>query len=246
MASPQTENGYTMIANELFDALINFRICGEHRQVLDFIIRKTYGFKKKTDAIPLSQFVKATGIQKAHVIRAINALKLCNIIKGAKTGTFDAVIYGINKDYMKWRKVPKRALLPKRAIKGAETGNEKVPKQAHSKERKESTQKKKEYASVPPLKDVKEFSLPKVGADIQNLADRLYEEKKFPRVHAFVNSMIKKKVNSRAILHALTRVYLKPPDNKDFNPWAYALQIIKVENGNYNEQLFRKVTPKDS
>ena len=104
----------------------------------------------------------------------------------------------------------------------------------------------KEYASVPPLKDVKEFSLPKVGADIKKLADKLYEENKFPKVHAFVNSMIKKKVNSRAILHALTRVYLKPPENKDFNPWAYALQIIKVENGNYNEQLFRKVTPKDS
>ena len=104
----------------------------------------------------------------------------------------------------------------------------------------------KEYAGVPPLKDVKEFSLPKVGADIQDLADKLYEEKKFAKVHAFVNSMIKKKVNTRAILHALTRVYLKPPDNKDFNPWAYALQIIKVENGNYNEQLFRKITPKDS
>ena len=152
-ASPQTENGYTMIANELFDALIRVRIPGEQRQVLDFIIRKTYGFRKKVDAIPISQFVRATGIQKAHVLRAIRCLKLRNMINGAKTGTFDATIYGINKDYRSWvvppRKVPKKALVPKKDAKGAKNGNEKVPKRAHSKERKKLIQKKKDNTAFP-------------------------------------------------------------------------------------------------
>jgi len=153
-ASPQTENGYTMIANELFDALIRFRIPGEQRQVIDFIIRKTYGFRKKVDAIPLIQFVKATGIKKSHVIRAINVLKLRNMISGAKTGTFDATIYGINKDYRSWRKpprkVPKKGLVPKKATKVPKRGPIKVPKRGHSKENtKETNQKKKDISAFP-------------------------------------------------------------------------------------------------
>ena len=44
MASPQTENGYVKIATELHDALCKTRISGEARQMLDVIIRKTYGY----------------------------------------------------------------------------------------------------------------------------------------------------------------------------------------------------------
>jgi len=47
MKSPQTENGYIKIANELWDALTGIRIPGEVRQVLDYIFRKTYGYNKK-------------------------------------------------------------------------------------------------------------------------------------------------------------------------------------------------------
>ena len=148
MASPQTENGYTMIANELFDALINFRICGEHRQILDFIIRKTYGFKKKTDDIPLSQFVKATGIQKPHVVRALNSLQLRNLISVAKMGNDSISTYGFIKDYTKWKPLPKRATLPKKATGVAKKGNKSLPKKAPSKEStKETIQKKKDISA---------------------------------------------------------------------------------------------------
>ena len=80
MASPQKENGYTAISNELLDALSRIRIPGESRQVLDVIIRKTYGFNKKYDCISNSQFVKYTGIKKQHVSRAVAKLKNMNII----------------------------------------------------------------------------------------------------------------------------------------------------------------------
>lgn len=80
MASPQTENGYTKIANEIYDALIRHRIAGEARQVLDFIIRKTYGFNKKEDQIALSQFCNATGLTKAHICHSINYLLQYNLI----------------------------------------------------------------------------------------------------------------------------------------------------------------------
>jgi phage replication O-like protein O len=64
MNSPQLENGYTRIANELLDALIRYRIPGEERQVLDVIIRKTYAYGKKEDRISLSQFHDMTRIKK--------------------------------------------------------------------------------------------------------------------------------------------------------------------------------------
>ena len=96
------------LAFELLEALAAHRIPGEQMQCLLFILRKTYGWDKKCDAIPLSQFVKATGIKKSNVIRAINGLKTKQIITGLKKETFDSTIYGINKDYTKWQKVSKK------------------------------------------------------------------------------------------------------------------------------------------
>ena len=72
--SPQLEDGFIRIATEIWTALIAYRLSGEQRQCLDFIIRKTYGFNKKEDCISNSQFCNATGISKAHVCRALNAL----------------------------------------------------------------------------------------------------------------------------------------------------------------------------
>ena len=105
MASPQKENGYVPIANELFNALCKMRIPGEARQCLDFIFRKTYGFNKKCDAIPLSQFVEATGMKRPNVCRAINKLVEMNIV--IRNDTASITVYGVNKDYEKWMPVSK-------------------------------------------------------------------------------------------------------------------------------------------
>jgi len=84
--------------------------------VLDFIIRKTYGWKKKTDEISLSQFAKATGLSKSHVCHGIKTLISMNLItqKGnasslfTRKGNDNSVIYGFQKDYEKWVTLPKR------------------------------------------------------------------------------------------------------------------------------------------
>ena len=74
MANPQKENGFMPIANEIVEALVAYRITGEQMQCLLFILRKTYGFNKKWDAIPYSQFVAATGLKRQHVYRALKGL----------------------------------------------------------------------------------------------------------------------------------------------------------------------------
>ena len=90
-----------------FDAIIAYRIPGEQRQVLDFIIRKTYGWKKKRDGIALSQFVKATGIKKQNIHRAIKELEKKNLIKVIKSDDYTYLSYEFNKYFKTWKPVIK-------------------------------------------------------------------------------------------------------------------------------------------
>ena len=101
MASPQCEDGFTQIANELLDALIRTNFSGYQRRVLDAIIRKTYGFHKKEDYVSHSQIVNMTGIKMPHVSRALKELRQRQIVtnRGNKIG--------INKDYSQWQKLPR-------------------------------------------------------------------------------------------------------------------------------------------
>lgn len=79
----------------------------------------------------------------------------------------------------------------------------------------------------------------KVKDEIEKCVQFLYESKIFEGAPTFVNTMRKHKKNDKAILHALIRIRQRAnrepfPDNK--TAWGYGIQIIKVEDGNYNEQ----------
>lgn len=106
MASPQLENGFVRLANEIYEALAKYRIPGEARQVLDFIIRKTYGWNKSEDVIPLSQFVNGTGLKKATVCRAINKLVHLNLI--IKKDNAKGTSYKFNKNFEAWTPLTKK------------------------------------------------------------------------------------------------------------------------------------------
>lgn len=112
MANPQLENGYLKIANELWEALTRIRIPGEARQCLDLIIRKTYGWDKKTDKISLNQFSLATGIRKSNINRILNSLLEMNIIIFKNE---DGLVnsYRVNKDYSTWKPSSKMKMVQK-------------------------------------------------------------------------------------------------------------------------------------
>ena len=135
MASTQGEQGYCKIPNDIMDALSRIRIPGEERQCLDFIIRKTYGWNKKCDAIAISQFHQATMIPKPHIIRALKSLQVKNLITVtnignatvAKKGNGILYVYEFNKDYDEWKPLPKKVTLPKMVTTVAKNGNEPLP-----------------------------------------------------------------------------------------------------------------------
>ena len=110
MKSPQTANGFTAIANELYEQylLFPFTKIGEMK-VLLYILRKTYGFKKQEDRISLSQFAKGTGLSERYIQRVIPHLIEHNMIwremRPNPAGNPRAW-FGIQKDYSCWIEKP--------------------------------------------------------------------------------------------------------------------------------------------
>jgi phage replication O-like protein O len=96
MAYPQLENGHVEIANEIMEKLCSYRIPGAQRQVLDAIMRKTWGWNKKADTISLSQFMELTRLDKSNIIRSLKALQVHNVIN------HDNGVYSIQKNYDHW------------------------------------------------------------------------------------------------------------------------------------------------
>ena len=146
MANPQGDKDYTKVSNEIIEALALTDLSNYEFRVFMMLIRKTYGFHKKTDWISLSQLAERTGIKLSHICRTIKKLKAKNmIIKNGK-------ITGIQKDYEQWKlpkqvtnlngkvtqtgKLPKQVILPKQVSKVTQTGNKKLPKQGDTKEKK--------------------------------------------------------------------------------------------------------------
>ena len=130
MANPQAENGHLDIANELAEALARIYLSPTESRVLWAVLRKTYGWKKKTDRISYSQFEEATGVSRRHVAPALKRLIERKMV--TQTGNAQRLEYGIQKDYERWETVPQtgNGALPKhvtQTITG--TGNAPLLKQ---------------------------------------------------------------------------------------------------------------------
>ena len=138
--NPQKENGYTPISNEIMDNLIKIRIKGEARQVLDFILRKTYGWNKKEDYISLSQFVRATNLKRPIVCRSLKYLLNLNlIIKNDNTiikkDNEWMITYQFNKHYTTWKPLSKKIMhYQKCKLPSIKNDNQPLSKMIHTKD----------------------------------------------------------------------------------------------------------------
>lgn len=103
MANPQLNNGYLKIANELVEALMRINLSPYEARLLWFIIRKTYGFNKTSDRISLSQFAKATLLDRRNVHRALQSLIQREIIVISRDDR-KRISYRVQKDYSKWER----------------------------------------------------------------------------------------------------------------------------------------------
>ena len=179
MASPQTENGFTKIANELLEAIYKTRMSDYEHRVFMLIIRKTYGFSKKEDWISLSQIAAETSIRLSHTCRTINKLLARNMIKKENK------LASVQKDYEQWvtqiGNLPKQVTLPKQVIGVTQTGNKKLPKQGDTKDNKDTSTKEIRISSPKFLPD----SMPMLLAEnlknliLQNKSDYIFKGEDF-------------------------------------------------------------------
>ncbi|RJQ28387.1 hypothetical protein C4565_03730 [Candidatus Parcubacteria bacterium] len=107
MASPQLEDGYTRIANELLEACIKAKLSGLELRLMLFIMRKTYGYQKKDDFVSLTQMAGITGASKARCSQVIGRLASIHVLTVTENLNGIGKKYMINKDFDKWLTVPK-------------------------------------------------------------------------------------------------------------------------------------------
>lgn len=135
---PQLEDGYVRVANELFDAVLAFPFSLKQQRVVLAVIRKTYGYGKKTDDMSASQIGTLCGMSRNHVTETLNELASMGVIT-KRQGEYGSIV-GINKRHREWaskpavggKDSPKTGLVPNRDGGSPEMGLEVVPNRDRS------------------------------------------------------------------------------------------------------------------
>ena len=91
------EGNFTQVPNDILEALARTHLSPNESKVVFLVIRKTYGWRKRTDWIALSQIAKYTGITRSNVCRYIKSLVQRNILV-----RLDNKHVGIQEDCTKW------------------------------------------------------------------------------------------------------------------------------------------------
>jgi phage replication O-like protein O len=144
VSSPQLENGYTQIAHEIMEALAQINLSPYESRAIWFILRKTYGWKKKRDWIAQSQFSKGLKLDRRHVHRALKGL-LSKVMIVICRDDKNRPSYSFQKDYSKWKTSSVEMTKAKSVIC---TGTRLSSVQAYTKET--LTKEKKDTTSLSP------------------------------------------------------------------------------------------------
>lgn len=143
MASPQKENGYTSIANELMEAFARTPSIGsEAIQVLILLLRRSYGFQRKDAEMSISFIEQGTGMKRANAVRAVKRLVSKRILVHVGSSM------SINKNYDTWVVSKRIPQYPIRYPPSIQTDTKVVSKRIPNKERiKETPDRKKQTVS---------------------------------------------------------------------------------------------------
>ena len=222
MASPQTEDGYTRIANELLQALAFVNISGAEMQAFLVVLRKTYGFNKKEDAISLSQFCLATGMKKPNVCRALSKLIKKNMI--IRIDNKPPTRYRIQKDYTKWTPLSKQIMLSKQIKSFIQIDNKSLSKQIPTKEINTKETITKEKDPLPewiPQEEFEEYRKMRIR-NKKPMTDRAVElaVKKLEKLKAAGHDP--KEVLEQSTFNSWQGLFpLKPEEKKPYDPKAW-------------------------
>lgn len=104
MASPQKENGYTGIANEILEKVIATPFIATHLKIILVCWRYSYGFNKKSTKLSESFIANATGISKRYISKELKTLFDCKVLKVVKEASYTSPrVIAFNKNYDEWK-----------------------------------------------------------------------------------------------------------------------------------------------
>ncbi|HIE9651024.1 TPA: replication protein [Klebsiella variicola subsp. variicola] len=147
------DDGFTRIANELLEAVMHAGLSQHQLLVFMAVMRKTYGFNKKSDWVSNEQISVLTGI----LPHKCSAAKSTLVKRGILTQT--GRVIGINKAVSEWSSLPvkgtekkhylKKVTLPESGKKSLpESGNAYYPNQVNTKDK--HTKDNKDNINNPP------------------------------------------------------------------------------------------------
>ncbi|MFW7801408.1 replication protein [Klebsiella pneumoniae] len=147
------DDGFTRIANELLEAVMRAGLSQHQLLVFMAVMRKTYGFNKKSDWVSNEQLSELTGI----LPHKCSAAKSVLVKRGILTQT--GRVIGINKTVSEWSSLPvkgtekkpylKKVTLPESGKKSLpESGNAYYPNQVNTKDK--HTKDNKDNINNPP------------------------------------------------------------------------------------------------
>ena len=147
------DDGFTRIANELLEAVMRAGLSQHQLLVFMAVMRKTYGFNKKSDRVSNEQLSELTGI----LPHKCSAAKSVLVKRGILTQT--GRVIGINKTVSEWSSLPvkgtekktylKKVTLPESGKKSLpESGNAYYPNKVNTKDK--HTKDNKDNINNPP------------------------------------------------------------------------------------------------
>jgi phage replication O-like protein O len=119
MTRSTVEYQFTPVPSQALERLAAAGLSGREFRIIAVIMRKTWGWSKEKDRIPLSQFARLTGIDRRKCHALLISLAAQKIIKRtvAAKGDRKAVTYSFNEIYAEWKLSPSRGTDDKKAQK---------------------------------------------------------------------------------------------------------------------------------
>lgn len=103
MANVQAEHGFTKVANELLEVVMQQKLNGTQFKIIMAVWRFTYGFSRKEHDLSLTFLSKSTGVHKQQIKTELAKLiekKIINVIGEASYTTSRKLSF--NKNYDEW------------------------------------------------------------------------------------------------------------------------------------------------
>ncbi|PIC81058.1 hypothetical protein CSV75_04575 [Sporosarcina sp. P18a] len=104
LSSPQTENGFTRIANEILESVQRYKFTLNEMKIVMCVWRYTYGFQRKSHQLSLTFLMNHTGLGRTRINDSLKKLVESNVIVKIEQGGANATnSYMFNKNYNSWK-----------------------------------------------------------------------------------------------------------------------------------------------